>query len=140
MDLVPHYTLLHYLICFHSLYVQFKLLTQQQQHGCLYILSGLYIYDFLTIAINAVKLNVYSHLIDNWCVLSRKQTILNHEQSVFSHLVDVFHLFHVLRVLQVSPNNTPCSPIRIGRMEQLVEPCILFQERLERYWKGLMHF
>ena len=42
-----------------------------------YILSGLYIYDFLTIAINAVKLNVYSHLIDNWCVLS--ETILNYE-------------------------------------------------------------
>ena len=127
MEVVPHYTLLHCLICFYNLYVQFKLLTMlKQQHGCLYILSGLYIYDFLTVAINAVKLNVQSHLVDNQSVLGHKQT--NHEQSVFSHLVGVFHLFHVLRVLhvlKVSPNNIPCFPIRIGRMEKLVEPRIL---------------
>ena len=35
------------------------------------------------------------------------------------HVVDVFHLFHVLRVL---PTSSPCSPIQDGGMEQFVEP------------------
>ena len=43
---------------------------------------------FSTVALNAVKESVLSHLAD-------KQSVL----SVLSHLVDVFHLFVVLKVL-----------------------------------------
>ena len=47
-----------------------------------------YIMIFSTVALNAVKESVLSHLAD-------KQSVL----SVLSHLVDVFHLFVVLKVL-----------------------------------------
>ena len=33
------------------------------------------------------------------CVLVAKKSVLNHKKSVLSHLVYVFHLFHVLRAL-----------------------------------------
>ena len=50
-------------------------------------------YDFSTVTINAVKSNVLSHL-----------SVLNHKVSVSSHLVDVFHVFHVLQTFSVLSN------------------------------------
>ena len=54
-------------------------------------------YNFSIVAINAVKKSVWSLLVD-------KKGALSHEQSVLTHMVDVFHLFHVLQTFSMFYN------------------------------------